>query len=78
MAGQMKFIKYDLGSLKKGQIVVTLSGNAANVRFMDSSNFNAYKNGRCHQYVGGFSKQSPIKLGVLHGGHWYVAVDMFA
>lgn len=71
------FTKYDLGNLKKGQtVVVTLKGNAANVRLMDSTNFNAYKNGRGHRYVGGLAKQSPIRLGVPYSGHWYVAVDM--
>ncbi|WP_281656231.1 DUF1883 domain-containing protein [Collinsella stercoris] len=77
MAGQMKFIKYDLGNLKKGRtVVISLKGNAANVRLMDSSNFNAYKNGRKHSYCGGLAKKSPVKLIVPHSGHWYVAVDM--
>ncbi|MGN0079235.1 MAG: DUF1883 domain-containing protein [Eggerthellaceae bacterium] len=73
----MKFTKYDLGNLKKGQtVVVTLRGNAANVRLMDSSNFNAYRNGRRHRYYGGLAKQSPIRLIVPNNGHWYVTVDM--
>lgn len=77
MANQMKFIKHDLGNLKKGQIVVvTLKGNAANVRLMDSFNFNAYKNGRRHCYFGGLATKSPVRLAVPHSGHWYVTVDM--
>lgn len=77
MANQMKFTKYDLGNLRKGQIVViTLQGSAANVRLMDSSNFNSYKNGRRHRYYGGLAKQSPIRLVVPNNGHWYVTVDM--
>ena len=36
----MNYQVYDLGQLKSGQRVkVTLSGNAANVRLMDSSNY---------------------------------------
>lgn len=77
MTGQVKFTKYDLDNLKKGQIVVvTLKGNAANVRLMDSSNFNAYKNGRQHRYYGGLAKKSPVRLAVPHNGHWYVTIDM--
>ncbi|MBQ3301775.1 MAG: DUF1883 domain-containing protein [Eggerthellaceae bacterium] len=73
----MKFTKYDLGNLKKGQIVVvTLKGNAANVRLMDSSNFNAYRNGRQHRYYGGLAKQSPVRIAVPRNGHWYVTIDM--
>ena len=57
----MKYQVYDLGQLKKGQQVqVTLSGNAANVRLMDSSNYQSYKSGRNHRYAGGLVKRSPI------------------
>ena len=55
---------------------MSLSGNAANVRLMDSSNFNAYKNGRRHRYRGGLSRRSPVRLPIPHSGHWHVTVDM--
>src|SRR5687767_1686690 len=73
----MKFIRHDLGNCKRGQIAeVTLSGNAANVRLMDSSNFSSYSNGRQHRYYGGLVKKSPVRLQIPHSGHWYVTVDM--
>lgn len=73
----MKFNFYDLGQLKRGQRVqVTLSGSAANVRLMDSSNFQNYKAGRSHRYTGGLMKRSPAVLGVPSSGHYYVTVDM--
>lgn len=73
----MKFLQYDLGSLSRGQIVeVTLSGSAANVRLMDSSNLSSYKNGRRHTYYGGLAKRSPVRIGVPNSGHWYITVDM--
>lgn len=73
----MQFQQYDLGNLKKGQIVeVTLSGNAANVRLMDSSNFQNYKNGRQHKYYGGYVTRSPYRVTVPSNGHWYVAIDL--
>ena len=73
----MNFTYYDLGNLAKGQIVqVILQGNSANVRLLDSTNFNSYKNGRRHRYYGGHAKKSPVLLPVPHNGHWYVTVDL--
>lgn len=73
----MNFTKYDLGYLERGRIVeIVLQGNAANVRLMDNTNFNNYKNGKSHRYIGGLAKQSPIRLQTTHAGHWYVTVDL--
>ncbi len=73
----MKYQVYDLGQLKSGQRVqVTLSGNAANIRLMDSSNYQSYKSGRSHRYTGGLVTRSPIVLVVPSSGHWYVTVDL--
>ena len=73
----MQFIHHDLGFRRGGEIVqITLSGNAANVRLMDSSNFSSYKNGRQHRFYGGLAKRSPVNLQIPHAGNWYVAVDM--
>ena len=78
MATKPQFTYYDLHNLKKGQVVVvSLKGSAANVRLMDTANFNAYRNGRKHRYIGGLAKRSPVRLAVPHGGHWYVTVDLF-
>ena len=72
----MKFQSYDLGNLSGSQIVqVTLSGNAANVRLMDSSNFQSYRSERQHRYHGGQVKRSPFRLRVPRAGHWYVTID---
>jgi len=73
----MNFTHYDLGQKQRGQIVeISLSGSAANVRLMDSSNFQSYRNGRQHRYTGGLAKQSPIRLQIPSTGHWHIAVDM--
>jgi hypothetical protein len=72
----LNFLQYDLGSLKRGQIVEITLTSGANVRLMSSSDFSNYKNGRRHQYIGGLAKKSPIRLQVPSSGHWYVAVDM--
>lgn len=73
----MNFTHYDLGRKERGQIIeVTLSGSAANVRLMDSSNFQSYRNGRAHRYTGGLAKKSPIHLTVPSSGNWHVTIDM--
>jgi len=73
----MNFTHYDLGQKSRGDIVqITLSGSAANVRLMDTSNFNSYRAGRSHRYQGGLVKRSPINLQIPRSGHWHVTVDM--
>jgi len=73
----MNFTHYDLGNIQKGDVVeISLSGSAANVRLLDSSNFQSYRNGRQHRYHGGLAKQSPIRLQVPNSGHWHITVDM--
>jgi hypothetical protein len=73
----MNFSQYDLGTLRGGEVVeVTLSGSAANVRLMDSSNLSAFRAGRRHRYFGGHVNRSPAHITVPHSGHWYVTVDL--
>ncbi len=72
-----KFSYYDLGQLQSGQIVeVTLKGNAANVRLMDSSNYNNFKRGAKHTYYGGLAERSPVRLQVPRTTRWYVTIDL--
>ena len=73
----MKFTHHDLGNLSRGTIIeVTLQGNAANVRLLDSSNFQKYRTGKRHQYSGGLVSRSPARLVVPRNGHWHVTVDL--
>lgn len=73
----MQFQQYNLGHLKGGEIVeVTLQGSAANVRLMDSSNFQNYRNGRRHTYYGGHVTRSPYRVNVPRAGNWHVAIDL--
>ena len=73
----MKFTHYDLGYKRGGEIIeVTLQGSAANVRLMDSSNFNSYKSGRSHRYQGGLVNRSPFRVQVPRSGNWHITVDM--
>jgi hypothetical protein len=56
--------------------VVTLKGNAANVRLMDGHNLRNYKSGRQHRYRGGLAQRSPVRMLIPSDGHWYVTVDL--
>ncbi len=73
----MNFTHYNLGYVTGGSVVeVVLQGSAANVRLMDSPNFNRYKAGRQHRYHGGLATSSPVRLQVSNSGSWHVTVDM--
>ncbi|WDF60573.1 DUF1883 domain-containing protein [Flavobacterium sp. KACC 22758] len=73
----MNFTHYDLGRKERGQIIeITLSGSAANVRLMDSSNFQNYRNGRNHRYTGGLARKSPVRLSIPSTGNWHITIDM--
>lgn len=72
----MKYLHYDLGYKKRGEIVEVTLTSGANVRLLDSSNFSNYKNGRRHNYHGGLARKSPVRLQIPSSGHWHVAVDM--
>lgn len=72
-----QFVQHDLGHQKRGATaVVTLRGNAANVRLLDSFNFSAFKNGRRHNYRGGLVKSSPYRVVIPSDGRRYVTVDL--
>lgn len=63
--------------MRGGEIIeVILQGSAANVRLMDSSNFNSYKSGRSHRYHGGLVKRSPYRFQIPRAGQWHITVDM--
>lgn len=72
----MKFFYTDVGSRQTGDVVEVTLSSVANVRLMDTSNFNNYKNGMKHIYTGGLVRQSPIRLTVPSVGHWHVAIDI--
>ncbi len=74
---KMQFTHFDLGLCKKGEVYeVTLTGKAANVQLLDSSNFSAYKRGRQCRYIGGLVKRSPVRLEIPRSARWHIVVDM--
>lgn len=75
MAG-IKFVKYHWSQLEKGSTIVVTLSTSANVRLMDSANFNAYKNARNHRYTGGLVTKTPFRLRVSRTGSWYLTIDL--
>lgn len=72
-----KFLHTDLGHRQRGDVIeVTLAGSAANVRLLDSSNFQRYRQGREHRYHGGLAQRSPARLAIPSSGSWHLVVDM--
>jgi hypothetical protein len=72
----MDYNYQDLGHQQRGTTVrVTLTGNEANVRLLDRSNYLLFEQGRSCRGVGGGFDRSPIYLQVPHNDHWYLIID---
>lgn len=71
---QVKYIHYEFDTGENDIIEISLN-KQANVRLLDASNYNAYKNGRAHSGVGGLAKKSPVRFSPGRG-HWHVVVDL--
>ena len=69
------FSYVDLKNREKGEMVEITLDHAANVRLMNYTNFNNFKNGRKHHYYGGLVKKSPYIIPIPSNGHWLVTVD---
>ena len=72
----MNFSYYDFGHLDKGKVIEVQLSAAANVRLMDSANYNHYKNGKQHRYYGGHVTRSSYRITVPSTGHWYLTIDL--
>ena len=71
-----QFIHSDLGHRNRGDLLeVTLSAGA-NVRLLDSTNFQKYRRGDAHRYHGGLARRSPVRLQIPRSGRWHAVVDM--
>ncbi|MGH8926501.1 MAG: DUF1883 domain-containing protein [Acidimicrobiia bacterium] len=71
------FLHYQFDASEGDSIVVNLD-KQANVRVMDSANFNAYRRGERHRYLGGRALKSPARIGLPHSGRWHVSIDLGA
>lgn len=72
----MKYAFYDLHELDQGQIVEVELSVPANVRLMNTENFEKYKHGKIHKYHGGHVSTSPYRIMVPRHDHWFVTIDL--
>jgi hypothetical protein len=71
----MSFLHKDFRAGPSDIIVVNLD-TQVNVLLLDTTNYNAYCQGRQYRYIGGLAKQTPARLRPPHTGHWHVVVDL--
>ena len=73
----MKIIHHDLGHQNKDNVVlITLSGDPANVRLLDQTNYEYYVNNKSNYYVGVLAASSHVRLSIPYTGNWHVVVDL--
>lgn len=71
----MNFIHYEFDAGPGQNVQITLD-KQANVRLLDPTNFNSYRNGQKHTYYGGLATRSPVTISIPHQGHWHVVIDL--
>ncbi len=71
----MNFLHSKL-ELNSDEVVVVDLDTKANVRVLDTSNFQKYKRGDKHSYYGGLAKESPVVIKPPHAGIWHVVIDL--
>lgn len=71
----MEHLHYELNLAPGAAVKVTLA-NQANVKLMDSTNYQHYLSHHPYKYFGGLVKRSPFVLSAPHSGKWHVAIDL--
>lgn len=71
----MNYLSYEIDAGPQDTIQVTLD-KQANVKLLDSSNYQNYRSGQQHTYYGGLAKRSPLNLKAPYSGHWYLVIDL--
>ena len=73
----MRFNHWHLGQRDGGDVVViNLAGAAAEVRLMDSDNFQSYQAGQGYRYYGGLADLSPSEIPIPYSGAWHIAAEL--
>ena len=71
-----RFNHFDLREQRPGTILeVTLSA-VNNVRLMNATNFQRFKEGLDFKYLGGVARKSPVKMVIPELADWHLIVDM--
>lgn len=71
----MRFV-HSREHLSAGDVVVVECSHQCNVRVMSDADFQNFKNGRGHRYLGGFYQRLPVQIAVPSSGNWNVTIDL--
>ena len=71
----MNFVHSEV-SVQSDEAVIVELDHAANVKVMDTANFQGYRRGEAHRYYGGAATRSPVAIRPPHGGRWFVTIDL--
>ena len=71
-----RFLHSDLGYRSRGDVLEVTLTRGANVRLLDSINYQRYRRGEKHRYHGGLAKRSPVRIEIPSSGHWHGVVDL--
>jgi len=71
----MKYWFHDIGDVEQGNIIEVTLDKAANVRVMDSDNYESFRNRRSYTAIIYYITSSPFKIKLPRSAHWYVVVD---
>jgi hypothetical protein len=72
----MEYLESDLGWQSSGSVRVDLRGTEANVLLLDGPNLHRFRNAQDYDHYGGHYKTSPVFIGIPHGAHWHVVVNL--
>lgn len=70
----MNYLHYEF-NLKANDVVVVTLDKQANVRLMDSSNYQNYRAGGEHTFYGGGATKSPVHVNPPQSGYWHLVID---
>lgn len=62
--------------LSEGDVVVVDCSHRCNIRLMNDGNFQDFRRGGTHQYLGGHYDKLPARIMVPESGYWNVTLDL--
>jgi hypothetical protein len=71
----MSFIHYKVKAGPTNIIQIKLT-RMANVRFMDTVNYQKYRMGKPYEFNGGLAEESPVEFRPAELRDWHVIIDM--
>jgi hypothetical protein len=72
---ESNYLHYEFDVGPNDTIQVTLD-KPANVKLLDDTNYQKYREGQQYRYDGGFTKALLVILTVPHEGHWHLVIDL--